>query len=641
LRVRSGVLAVTLAATALLAPFAASTAHAVTTTSTLVAYVAATDATGDTTGVYTRAADGSGAASLLFSTTEWVNDIALSPDGTKLAYTLMDPVPAEMPTVLYVRSATDPSDTPTLLAGADSSAPAWSSDGTTIVFERFDVANDDLGIATVPADGSAAATFLPGSDFLFAPSFSPSGRQLVATALDFATGASHLVVVTPSGASSTVATVAGAADGYDARWSPDGAKIVFTKDFGCGGALYSLPAGGGVATAVRERAGYVATMPAFSRDGSQLFWNEFAQSCDFVVSQSDIYVGAADGAGAAPVVVTDLVDEYGATVGGGPAPAADTTAPAAAVVEAAGTVSATTATIGWTADPDASEFVVVRAAHGALPPATPADGVLVYDGSAHAATAAGLVTGTVYDLYVFALDARGNAAPASAAHAVKPIATPAVNAIGLVSSLSTTAKFPVAWTGAAGQYQVSYGEKTRASNGTWSAQPVYKTWSLAPAATSATFTGSPGHSYYFQARGLDGFGNTTAPSAARQANVPLNDNYAGMAYSAGWTTGSSPTRYLTTLRSHTVKNASMTFKTETSSFTVVGDKCASCGQVQVWIDGVLKATVDTKAATTQVRQVLYAGAALAGGVKSHTVKLVVVGTAGRPKVNVDGLGLTR
>jgi hypothetical protein len=416
---------------------------------------------------------------------------------------------------------------------------------------------------------------------------------------------------------------------------------VFGKDAGCVTALYAVPAGGGTATAVRVRAGYVASDPAFSRDGTQLFWNEYALSCDFDFGPGDVYVAAADGTGALPVVATATLDELGASVGGGPAPAADTTAPAAAAVNVAGTVTATTATIGWTAAPDATEFVVVRTAHGDPAPATPADGTPVYDGAAHAATATGLVTGTAYDLYVFALDANGNAAPASAAHAVKPTATPVTNAIGLVSSLSTTGKFPVSWTGAATAYQVTYGEKTRAANGTWSAQPVYKSWYASTALTSSTFTGSPGHSYYFQVRGLDGFGNATAPSAAKQANVPLNDNYSGMAYSAGWTTGSSPTRYLTTLRSHTLANASMTFKTETSSFTVVGDKCASCGQVKVYVDGVLKATVDTKAATTLTRQVLYAGPALTGGVKSHTVKLVVVGTKGRPKVNIDGIGLTR
>jgi hypothetical protein len=635
LRVRSGVLAATITAAALLAP--ATAAHAVTTTSTLIAYLTV-DATDETGTVYTRAADGTGDPTPLFTTADYVDGLALSPDGTQVAYSQEDATDPDLPTRLWVR-ATNGTGTPTLLAGGDSEAPAWSSDGATIAFHHYDVDAGTLSVWTVPADGGAAATEVPGTDDLMMPAFSPSGRQLVATSYDFATGASHLAVVTLS--SGTVSAVAGSAGGYGGLWSPDGGTIVFGKDFGCVAGLYALPAGGGTATAVREQAGYVASDPAFSRDGTQLFWNEFSLTCDFEFGLGDVYVAAADGTGALPVVATATVDELGASVGGGPAPAADTTAPGAAVVDFAGTVTATTATIGWTVAPDATESVVVRTAHGDPAPATPADGTPVYDGAAHSATATGLVTGTAYDLYVFALDANGNAAAASVAHPVKPMTTPAVNAIGLVSSLSTTGKFPVSWAGAAASFQVLYGERTRAANGTWSAQPVYKTWYASTALTSATFTGSPGHSYYFQVRGIDGFGNSTAPSSAKQANVPLNDNYSGMAYSAGWTTGSSPTRYLTTLRSHTAANATMTFKTETSSFTLVGDKCVSCGQVKVYVDGVLKATVDTKAATTLTRQVLWAGANMAGGVKSHTVKLVVVGTKGRPKVNVDGIGLTR
>jgi hypothetical protein len=52
------------------------------------------------------------------------------------------------------------------------------------------------------------------------------------------------------------------------------------------------------------------------------------------------------------------------------------------------------------------------------------------------------------------------------------------------------------------------------------------------------------------------------------------------------------------------------------------------GMVQVWTDGALAATIDTHADAIAYRQIVFGKSWTTSG--SHTIKLVVVGTAGHP-----------
>jgi hypothetical protein len=627
------VLAAAVLTSALLVPLAAP-AQAVTTNATLIAFAADPDDDG-VFALYTRPADGSGAPAVLFTTTDDVSDPALSPDGTKVAYTAVNQT--DFQGHIYVRAVSGGSATQ-LTDGLDDVSPAWSRDGSTIAFTRHDV-NGDRTVWTVPSNGTpAAAVEVPGTAGGGQPEFSPSGRQLLVDHFAADGKPDGIDVVTL--ATHARSRVDGTAGGYLAEWSPNGQTIAFTKRLACGSAILSVPAAGGTPTVLRSAAGRWADSPEYSNDGAQLFWSETPDDCTGSPQPGDHWAAAANGSGAALVGATPTIDEAGLSLAGGTL-AADTTAPAAPTLGGYGGITATTATITWTAGPDATEFVVLRKAHGAPAPTSVSDGVLVYDGAEHIATATGLVAGTAYDLYVYALDGTGNASPVSAPRPVRPAAPPVVDPIGLVSSIATGVKFPVSWNGATAKFEVVYGERERVAADTWYPPAVTRVWYMSTSLKTSTFTGAQGHTYYFKVTGVDEFGNVTAESGIKSANVPLNDTYYGLAYSAGWTTPSSATRWMGTLRSHTAAGASMTFTVETASFTVVGDRCAACGQVRVYVDGVLKATVDTRAPNTQVRQVLYAGPALPGGVKSHTIKLVVVGTPGRPKVNLDGLALGR
>jgi hypothetical protein len=63
------------------------------------------------------------------------------------------------------------------------------------------------------------------------------------------------------------------------------------------------------------------------------------------------------------------------------------------------------------------------------------------------------------------------------------------------------------------------------------------------------------------------------------------------------------------------------------------------GAAKVYIDGILAATVDLYAATPTYLRVAFAKSWTTAG--NHTIRIVVLGTAGRPRVDLDALGIVR
>jgi hypothetical protein len=71
----------------------------------------------------------------------------------------------------------------------------------------------------------------------------------------------------------------------------------------------------------------------------------------------------------------------------------------------------------------------------------------------------------------------------------------------------------------------------------------------------------------------------------------------------------------------------------------LGRKGPTSGTARVYVDGVLKATINMYAATTQIRQLLFTYSWSAIG--THKVKIVVSGTAGHPRVTLDQILVLR
>ena len=94
-----------------------------------------------------------------------------------------------------------------------------------------------------------------------------------------------------------------------------------------------------------------------------------------------------------------------------------------------------------------------------------------------------------------------------------------------------------------------------------------------------------------------------------------------------------------------VKYSTETGATATLSFTErnvagVAPKSSTRGRAEVWIDGVKGATVDLQLSTVLARRVVYSAGGLDPTV-SHTLEVKVLGTAGRPRVDVDAFVVLR
>ena len=100
-----------------------------------------------------------------------------------------------------------------------------------------------------------------------------------------------------------------------------------------------------------------------------------------------------------------------------------------------------------------------------------------------------------------------------------------------------------------------------------------------------------------------------------------------------WTTSSTGTAWGTTRYAKT-KAATAVYNFTGTDVAWVSSRGPKRGKAKVYIDGVLRTTVDLKSTTAKSSVIVFAADGLAAG--PHTIKIYVKGTAGRPRVDVDG-----
>lgn len=194
------------------------------------------------------------------------------------------------------------------------------------------------------------------------------------------------------------------------------------------------------------------------------------------------------------------------------------------------------------------------------------------------------------------------------------------------------ASIPLAmtWTGSdgGGSGVVRYELAQSADGGvTWSA-PV------ALARPAATAVAPPGGTVTLRVRGVDASGNVSAWTVGPALSPVLTEqSSAALAWSGGWTTARSSSYSGGSVRYAVVGGASARFTVTGRSVGLVTTVAPARGQVRVYVDGTLAATIDTGAATAAYRRVAWSHAWAAVG--THTIRLVAVATSGRPRVDVD------
>jgi hypothetical protein len=158
------------------------------------------------------------------------------------------------------------------------------------------------------------------------------------------------------------------------------------------------------------------------------------------------------------------------------------------------------------------------------------------------------------------------------------------------------------------------------------------TAAFGPTTTTSSRTAASGTASAWSMRAYDFAGNyrTSSPSY-----TPVILQETSAVKSGTWTSRSSASYLGGKSYSSGSKGASLTWTFTGSSASWVVSRASSSGQAYVYVDGVKVSTVDLKSSTTQYRQAIWTKTWSSSA--THKVKIVVVGTSGRPTITTDGL----
>ncbi|MFG2786884.1 N-acetylmuramoyl-L-alanine amidase [Streptomyces sp. NPDC048419] len=158
------------------------------------------------------------------------------------------------------------------------------------------------------------------------------------------------------------------------------------------------------------------------------------------------------------------------------------------------------------------------------------------------------------------------------------------------------------------------------------------TATFGPTTTSSSRTAKSGSASTWSMKAYDYAGNTRTSSPSY---TPVILQESSAVKSGTWSTRSSTSYLGGKSYSSSSRNASLTWTFTGRSASWVVSRASSSGQVYVYVDGTKVSTVDLKSSTTMYRQAIWTKTWSSSA--KHTVKIVVVGTSGRPTITTDGL----
>jgi hypothetical protein len=152
--------------------------------------------------------------------------------------------------------------------------------------------------------------------------------------------------------------------------------------------------------------------------------------------------------------------------------------------------------------------------------------------------------------------------------------------------------------------------------------------------TTSTHQLLVGHSYRYRIQAIDVVGLMGPATFGPLYRPMLYQSTSSTTYSGTWATQSSSLFSGGSTRFSSTAGAAATFTAASvRGIAVVVTQATTRGSFKVYVDGVLKATVSSAASPTIYRRMLFQFAWATAG--THSVKVVVSGTAGHPRVDVD------
>ncbi len=162
-------------------------------------------------------------------------------------------------------------------------------------------------------------------------------------------------------------------------------------------------------------------------------------------------------------------------------------------------------------------------------------------------------------------------------------------------------------------------------------------WAVVNASLTTTAVASTlptGKTYRFRVRAVDQDGNASSWAYGATFDARLvQQSSSAVRYTGSWTTTTAPPYSGGSIRRSSSAGASASWTVTGHAYAFVTTTGPTRGRAKVYVNGVLKATIDLRSATVVYRaqawSIRYSTSA------SRTVRIVVLGTSGRPRVDVD------
>ena len=174
----------------------------------------------------------------------------------------------------------------------------------------------------------------------------------------------------------------------------------------------------------------------------------------------------------------------------------------------------------------------------------------------------------------------------------------------------------------------NYTVERRMNGGAWVVQSL-------PRMTSSSIRQSLSlASYQYVVKATDGAGNSSAWTYGPAVTVRLTQQSgSGASYSGTWHVVSNSNASGGSLAYSTASGASARFSFIGSAVAWVAYRGPNRGSAAIYVDGTYRTTINLHATTYHARQIVYA--IHWSDVGSHTLRIVNLGTAGHPRVDVD------
>jgi spore germination protein YaaH len=169
---------------------------------------------------------------------------------------------------------------------------------------------------------------------------------------------------------------------------------------------------------------------------------------------------------------------------------------------------------------------------------------------------------------------------------------------------------------------------------------TFANFASATAATGIALALPPGHTYQFEVRARDKAGNVGGWVVGPVIHAYLpQESYAGPVWKGTWTSASLAQCSGGSVRFATAAGAGISYSFTGRAIGWVTTLGPDRGSAKVYVDGVLVTTVDLHATGTTYRRVAFAKSWSSSA--THMLRIVVVGTTGHPRVDVDAFEVLR